>query len=80
MKGAIITVLVASLLLSVIFALIASTFHGFVKEATASNPELKKANSAKTWVSICIWISVVCALVAMGSAYIISKDNKLDST
>lgn len=70
--------LACSLVLSVLFAVLAGVFHGFIQSATSAAPQLD-AKKAKKWVSICMWLAVVFALLSLGAGYALTRKKHVDA-
>lgn len=69
------SILICSLLLAIMFAVIAGTFHGFVNEAVKAAPDIDSKN-AKLFVGICTWLAVILVLVALGAAVLQFRRHK----
>lgn len=70
--------LACSLVLAVLFAVLAGVFHGFIQSATSAAPQID-SKKAKKWVSICMWLAIAFALLTLGAGYALSRQKHADA-
>jgi len=72
-----VVVLVAAVAFTLVFAILAGVFGGFVKKAVGECPALTdESKSAHTWVHVCTWCTVFSAAVALVVGFVLTRESR----